>query len=390
MRLFDYDRLSRLLTEFGMDVLLASSQPNVGYLADLIWYPSMNPFFRSEDGNTYYASLVGLPQDERKAFFMGFASEAEYVEWRDPWIRDRRYSGASQHVEGREEDIGSSVDPAVLVAEALRERELERGRIGIEWEQPMRLRTFERLKELLPSARFLDGDAVLWELRMVKSEEEIHRMRTAAHGCSQAADKAYSSLQEGMTELEWERIIVQGIHDADLRHEYTETGFGPKGAYLIHPTDNRLEKGHVVRIDIGGSYRGYYCDLARSLAFGRVTDEVRRAHSTILKINEALRAVVRPGAICSDLYRMCMRMFEAEGYASLTKQAGHSLGRTVHEPPFLVEGNDRPLEPGMVVNVEPCMRIQGVGSFNIEDTMVVREDGAECLTTVPRDLEHYL
>ena len=62
----------------------------------------------------------------------------------------------------------------------------------------------------------------------------------------------------------------------------------------------------------------------------------------------------------------------------------------MHEPPFLVESNERALEPGMVINVEPTVRIKGIGSVNIEDTLVVREGEPECLTTVPRELEHYL
>ena len=85
-----------------------------------------------------------------------------------------------------------------------------------------------------------------------------------------------------------------------------------------------------------------------------------------------------------------MQMFEEEGYDSLTPQAGHSLGRTVHEPPFLVEGSNRPLEPGMIVVVEPTMRVQGVGSINIEDTTLVTEDGCESLTSTPREWDAFL
>jgi Xaa-Pro aminopeptidase len=390
MRPFEYGKLSRLMVESQFDLLLPSSQPNVGYLADLVWYYSINPCYLSEDGETYYASFVGLlPDGPDSAFFVGSANESMYVEWRDPWIKDRRYAGASFHVEGGGEDVGGASDPAQVVANAIKERGLERGHIGIEWQQ-IRVGTFEKLRELLPNATFADCDATLWELRMVKCAEEIERMRTASRGCSQAADRAYSSLREGMTELEWERIVVQGIHDAGLRHEYTEMAFGPKGAYLVDPTDNRLEQGHIARLDIGGSHQGYQCDLSRSLAFGKVNDEVRRAHAAILKVNETLRASIRPGVKCSDIYRLCMRSFEEQDYTPLTRQAGHSLGRTVHEPPFLVETNDRLLEPGMVINVEPTMRIRGVGSVNIEDTLVVRDGEPECLTTVPRDLDHYL
>jgi len=85
-----------------------------------------------------------------------------------------------------------------------------------------------------------------------------------------------------------------------------------------------------------------------------------------------------------------MGTLDEAGYASLTPQAGHSIGRMAHEPPFLVEGNDRPLEPGMVVVVEPTIRVRGAGSFNIEDTTLVTEDGCEVLTSTPRELDAFL
>jgi Xaa-Pro aminopeptidase len=121
-----------------------------------------------------------------------------------------------------------------------------------------------------------------------------------------------------------------------------------------------------------------------------VPDEAKRAHAAIYRMNRELVKAVRPGVKPSDLYKMVMRMFEEEGYSSLTPQAGHSLGRTAHEPPFLVANYHRPLEPNMVVVVEPTMRIKGAGSFNIEDTTIVTEDGCEVLTTTPRELDAYL
>jgi Xaa-Pro aminopeptidase len=389
MRLFDYGKLAGAMREFNMDLLLASSQPNVGYLADLTWYPSIHPSYLSEDGRTYYASFVGLlPDGPDSAFFIGFSSESMYVEWKDPWIKDRTYAGADFHVEGGCDTAGGTVSPVAVLARTIKDKVAENATIGIEWEQ-MRIGTFEKLKELLPRATFVDCDSILWKLRMVKCEAEIQRLRSAAQGCSRAADKAYRSLREGMTELEWEKTVIEGIHEAGLRHEYTEIAFGPKGADLVDPTDNRLEPGHLVRLDIGGSYQGYLGDLSRSLAFGNVSEEARRAHAAILRINRALRAAIRPGVKCGDLYRICMSMFAEAGYTPLTRQAGHSLGRTVHEPPFLVDDSDMALESGMVINVEPTMRIKGIGSVNIEDTLVVRDGEPERLTTVPQELEHY-
>ena len=186
-------------------------------------------------------------------------------------------------------------------------------------------------------------------------------------------------------------LINHWMADRGLHYEWIDIGFGPKGAEFVGPSDTRLKPGEILRIDIGGSYRGYMCDISRSLAFGGgVSDEATRAHTAIYEANRTLLRALRPGVTGREMCRLCMRIIEDAGYRSLTPQAGHSLGRTVHEPPFLIEENGLPLEPGTVLIVEPTLRVEGVGSVNIEDMMLATEDGAECLTPLPRELEAYL
>ena len=160
------------------------------------------------------------------------------------------------------------------------------------------------------------------------------------------------------------------------------------GEIVVYPKHG---VGEILRIDASGWWNGYVSDQSRSLAWdGEISDEAKKAHASILRMNKKLRDSVRPGILPSDLYLLTMKMFEEEGYESLTPQAGHSLGRTVHEPPFLVKGSNKPLEPGMIVVVEPTMRVQGVGSINIEDTTLVTEDGCESLTSSPREWDAFL
>ena len=105
------------------------------------------------------------------------------------------------------------------------------------------------------------------------------------------------------------------------------------------PTDEKLKIGDILRIDASGWWNGYVSDQSRSLAWeGELSDEAKRAHAAILRMNKELRATVRPGILPSDLYRLTMRMFEEEGYDSLTPQAGHSLGRIAHETPIFGRG----------------------------------------------------
>jgi Xaa-Pro aminopeptidase len=285
-----------------------------------------------------------------------------------------------------------TADSAIArVTQVLREKGLDKGSIGVEWRH-LEMQFAEDLREFLPMATLVDAEPVLWELRMIKSEEEINRIRKASDITSDVINSIYAeAAYEGMTEWDLERYLGIAFAERDSRHLWTDVGFGPKGARFVGPTDTQLRRGDILRIDASGWWKGYVSDQSRSLAWdGELSDEARNAHAAIYRMNTELRNAVHPGVLPSDLYRLTSRIFEEEGYDSLTPQAGHSLGRVAHEPPFLVPGSDRPLEPGMIVVVEPTMRLDGVGSINIEDTTLVTEDGCEVLTSTPREWDAFL
>ncbi len=114
--------------------------------------------------------------------------------------------------------------------------------------------------------------------------------------------------------------------------------------------------------------------------------DARRAHAAILAANEALRRETGPGVRCADLGRLARELLAARGYPLLAPYAGHGIGRDVGEPPFLADWDTTALAPGMVLALEPTMRVAGVGSVNIEDMVLVTTDGGEPLTTFPREL----
>ena len=392
MRLFEYERAARLMRARNIDVLLAHTRPNVEYLTDFEWMRAFDKNnFRNEIGSDFVVSFAGLPQDQaRGPFYLAASTETGYPETYGIWMEDIRYWGPVFHVQGREQQMDSATTPIGRLAEILREKGLAQGTAGVEWHH-IEMVHVEQIRQLLPGLTLVDGQPILDELRMIKSTEEIRRLRQAAQITSEVMDAVYRDAREGMSEWDLERYLDVEFARRGSRHLWTDVGFGPKGADFVGPTDTRLERGHILRLDIGGWCEGYLSDMSRSLAWGGPpSSEARKAHQAILRMNQELTAAIRPGAIPSELYRLCARLFEEEGYASLTPQAGHSLGRTAHEPPFLVEGYDRPLEKGMVVAVEPTMRVKGVGSINIEDTVLVTEDGHEVLTFTPRAIDAYL
>jgi len=394
VRLFDYERLSALMHDAGIDVLLAHTEPNVEYLTDFEWMAGYHDHTMiTEDGISYASGFVLLPADEAKGpVLVAPGGQTGYPEAYDCWITDVRYWGPVFHVTGQETQMSVRDNPVTPVVEALKEKGLDRGRISVEY-RSIELVYAEQLREQLPNATLVNGEPILWELRMRKCEEEISRSRRAAKIMSEVFNLAYSTAEEGMSEWHMFHRWNAELMRRKAYPLYFDIGFGPKGAHFVGPSDTRLKKGDIFRLDGAASYQGYLADMSRSLACpggGPVGDEVKRAHAAIYGINRALREAVRPGAVPSDLFRMTMRMLDEAGYTSLTPQAGHSIGRTAHEPPFLVEHNDLPLEPGMLVVVEPTIRVQGAGSFNIEDTTLVTEDGCEVLTSTPRELDAFL
>lgn len=127
--------------------------------------------------------------------------------------------------------------------------------------------------------------------------------------------------------------------------------------------------------------------MSRVGSFGTLRSlEAHRAFDTILKANELLRLETGPGVRCSDLYRMASDLIERHGFHTLALESGHGIGRDVGEPPYLTDWDDTALAPGMVVCLEPAIRVAGVGSVNIEDMVLITENGCEPLTVFPREL----
>jgi Xaa-Pro aminopeptidase len=109
-------------------------------------------------------------------------------------------------------------------------------------------------------------------------------------------------------------------------------------------------------------------------------------YEVVRQANAAGRGAVRPGVSAQEVDRAARAVIEDAGYgAYFTHRTGHGLGIETHEPPYMVEGNELQLEPGMVFTVEPGVYVPGLGGVRIEDDMVVTSDGGESLTSFPRE-----
>jgi Xaa-Pro dipeptidase len=278
-------------------------------------------------------------------------------------------------VRGWEEDE----DPFAVVADAL--AALGPGAIGIE--PSTRFGMVRRLEVALPGWEARDASALFESLRIVKSEDELRLIRRAASITESAIAATFAALERGLSDREVARILSEQMTTLGARGGGL-VQFGPTSA-LPHggSEGRRLERGTVVLIDAGCRVHGYASDITRTIFFGDEPPvQFREVFDTVLAAQSAAFEAARPGMECQELDRIARQLISEAGYGRFfSHRLGHGLGMDGHEPPYLVKGNSRPLEPGMVFTIEPGIYLPGQWGVRIEDDFVVRSDGLEPLST---------
>jgi Xaa-Pro aminopeptidase len=236
---------------------------------------------------------------------------------------------------------------------------------------------------------FVASGRVLPLLRAKKDDDEIARLRSAAEGADATLAEVVGLRFEGRRELDLaadlDRLLRQHGHE---RVDFTTVASGPNGASPHHGAGERvLERGDAVVMDFGGVADGYCSDITRTVFVGEPTDEQRRVYETVRAAQQAAFEAIRPGIAAQEVDRAARTVISDAGYGDLfVHRTGHGIGLEVHEPPYIVEGEETPLEQGMTFSDEPGIYLPGRFGVRIEDQVVVTGEGAERLNRATHDL----
>jgi Xaa-Pro aminopeptidase len=143
-----------------------------------------------------------------------------------------------------------------------------------------------------------------------------------------------------------------------------------------------------VVVDIGGPYEpGYNSDSTRTYSIGEPSPEVAQRYSVLQRAQQAAVEAVRPGVTAEQVDAVARDVLAEAGLAdAFVHRTGHGIGLSVHEEPYIVAGNDLPLEEGMAFSVEPGIYFPGQWGARIEDIVIVTADGAESVNSRPHEL----
>ncbi|SDW63429.1 Xaa-Pro aminopeptidase [Amycolatopsis xylanica] len=247
------------------------------------------------------------------------------------------------------------------------------------------------LRDALGDAEQVLAGPVVRELRMRKDAAEIAALRTAGAAIDRVHARVGEWLRAGRTEAEVGADIAAAIvEEGHTEAEFVIVGSGPNGASPHHSVSDRvIEHGDVVVVDIGGPIaEGYNSDSTRTYAVGEPRDaDVAETYAILQRAQAAAVAAVRPGATAEQIDAAARDVIAEAGFGEyFIHRTGHGIGLDVHEEPYIIAGNDLPLEPGMAFSVEPGIYQPGRWGARIEDIVVVTETGVESFNNRPHEL----
>lgn len=239
-------------------------------------------------------------------------------------------------------------------------------------------------------AEWLPASTITTELRMHKDQMEIDLLRQAAHGVDRVMGRIPTEIPfGGRTEVDVARdlqaLTVAEGHD---HAEFAIVASGPHGASPHHhPGERRMGVGDLIVCDFGGRVGGYFSDSTRTFVVGEPTQRQQDVHDVVAAANAEGRAAAGPGVPCHEVDRAARSVIEAAGFGEyFIHRTGHGIGLEVHEHPYIVEGNIRPLESGMSFSVEPGVYLPDEFGVRIEDIVVCTDTGVESLNSSDRSL----
>jgi Xaa-Pro aminopeptidase len=367
---FDTARLDRLMDDAGIDVLFATSKPNVQYL--LGGHRSF--FFDTMDaiGITRYLPVVvyvkGAPQ---KAGYFGHRMEGYQTELKPFWVPEinTKSSGA--------------IDVMERAAQYVRERLPKPKRIGVELSF-MPAASADVVRKTFPEAELKDALFVLERLRARKTPEELEKLKRASDLVIDSMLAVINSHGAGSTKEEMAEALRREETMRGLIFDYCLIAAG--ASHNRAPSSQRWEKGDPLSVDSGGNYLGYIGDLARMGVVGEPDGELVDLLAEVDAIQQAAFKPIRAGVNGGEIYAAADTILHKSKLHNHIEFLAHGMGLVSHEAPRLTSSGpvpydgydaDKPLEAGMVISVETTLLHPRRGFIKLEDTIAVTPIGYE-------------
>lgn len=245
------------------------------------------------------------------------------------------------------------------------------------------------LRKALPRHEQVAAGCVLTGMRMRKSAAEVEQLRMAGAAIDRVHHEVPNLLRVGRTENEVAREIADLILREHSTADFVIVASGPNGASPHHLASDRvIESGDVVVVDIGGTTGSGYCsDSTRTYAMGEPTEPFASDYARLQEAQELACQGALVGVTCEQVDALARDFLTEHGLGEyFIHRTGHGIGLETHEAPYMVTGNQLPLEAGMAFSVEPGFYRAGQAGARIEDIVIATNDGPIRCNNQPHEL----
>ena len=246
------------------------------------------------------------------------------------------------------------------------------------------------LQAALPDSSYASVTTKLPMLRAIKDGDELERLTAAGEAVDATFDEIIKLQFAGRRETDVGADLARLLREyGHSRVDFTVVGSGPNGANPHHEVGQRtIEDGDMVVMDFGGIKDGYGSDTTRTVHVGEPSDEEREVYEIVREAQQAGYEAVRSQIACQEIDRAARKVIADAGYGEyFIHRVGHGIGLTTHEPPYMVEGETDPIEPGMCFSIEPGIYLPGRFGVRIEDIIVAGADGGRRLNNTSREMQ---
>ena len=388
-------RIKELLREKGLDGAIVSSPENFHYVTGFGGHQhtvSRQPGFtlavmRADDKVPTHLTTMDF---EAATFRIKAAGLNFVVDPYDTWVGLKTWDEiAHGAVVPDKTAMESSMDKLVQFMKAC---DLANKKVGIELDY-LPVPYYKSLTEKFPEAEFVDISDLFVYARSVKQPDEIEMFRKlcriADHGFTEVSKIAKIGVSEReLVQCFREDVIKSGFCAPS---SWSMSSTGPSSARLTLPGDGVVKDGDVVKFDAGvnAEFDFYTTDTSRAWIIGNGDPALLKLKDRLYEGQRRMIAAAKPGLPINELYHTAYDYVKEMFPCYRRGHQGHSIsmGPATAEAPYINASETRPLEAGMILAMEVPCYIDGVNGFNIEDMVLITEDGCEVLTP---NTPHYL
>lgn len=273
-------------------------------------------------------------------------------------------------------------DPMDKLAESLKGLKLDQGKIGIEMEF-LPAQDFAMLQKNLPGVQWAAAESIFNKARQIKTPNELALLRSLSKLTDKALGDALRSAKVGTSEMELAGTLLTLLFAGGAEsYKLMIIASGERSQFPnVGPTDRKLQKGDIIRMEIFGQKSGYLTGVCRTAVVGDATPEQYKIWSNLIECKYLVMDLIKPGASCPEIYRKFLAKFSELGFEPISFVA-HGIGLHLHEEPYMGRYGDEIVEAGMVGAFEPLVYIPGRFGMQNKDMFCVTERGCELLSDV--------